>query len=675
MQLIDDKYEILGKLGTGGQGNVYKARHMHLNEYYAVKLIADEIGDVPELVTRFRSEAQTMAKFRHENIVRVHNLITQGGRPYCLVLDFVDGPNLAEYLKGRGPLPPQDALEIARQLASALEHAHGFRVWHRDVKPRNVLIGSVQPWRVLLTDFGIAKIEDSDEHTRSGHMVATTRYAAPEQLGYTRQSGDQRTRLWVDQRTDVFGLGLVLFEMLEGRQFFQEMDLGEIVGWAWDPDKPPVRLTRSVHPKVEELVAQALARDPDERWQTMSAMLHEIGRCQRLVGRPAEQVPTADDSGELSDDNLDAEIRRLERERLRRQAQQARAQLEAACGRAATAGVPPAAPDAVQRAERLQAEGQDALERSLYDQARERFEAAIATLDRASEDVRRRAEAVPRERVLVAREGATAAQKGAERAGAYAHAADAMGAADKLMASADGYLAARLYEDAERDLHEARRAYETAAVAVRVRQVANDMSGTMTRAVTYDSSARDAPALGARSGTPTDRAQRTPVRSPLVYAVVGAIATLLVVGVVSWLGGRPPIAPSPEHPQAPRADTIPDAPPQTTVVSPPVVPEPVVPTTIAPEPAVTTATVAPIAPVQPVTEGKPVEDEAADAPKASDDVRPPRRVSDDDAPKPNRSAGKSARRSSVTRPLAPTPPATSPPAPTPPAHGGWELRK
>jgi tRNA A-37 threonylcarbamoyl transferase component Bud32 len=541
VQLIDDKYEIVAKLGTGGQGRVYKARHAHLGAYYALKLIAEEIGDAPERVTRFRSEAQTMAKFRHENIVRVHNLITRDGRPYCLVLDFVDGPNLGEYLKQHGPLAPQDALEIARELASALEHAHGFRVWHRDVKPRNVLIESVQPWRVLLTDFGIAKIEDSVDRTQPGHLVGTTRYCAPEQLGYTRRRGDDRSPPAVDQRTDVFGLGLLLYEMLEGEQFFHGMDLADIVGWVYDADPQPVTLRRAGHPELERLVVRALSRDPAERHPTMTAMLHEIGRCQRLVGRPAYRAAsTPDDSDELSDDKLDEEIQRLERERLRRQAQHARALLEAARGRAQDAGVPVFAPEALERAGRLQEEAQSALERSLYDRARELFESAVTALDQAAEAARRQADAVPRERVLVAREIAAAARKAAEMAGAQADALDTFAAAERLQASAEGHLDARRYPDAERDFEECRRSYETAAVAVRIRQLRHDENDTATRTLQPSRPLAEVPpaSAAARAARATDDAPAR--RQSLVpYAVAGGLAILVAVTVTLWLGRTP----------------------------------------------------------------------------------------------------------------------------------------
>ena len=681
MQLIDDKYEIVAKLGTGGQGRVYKARHAHLGAYYALKLIAEEIGDAPERVNRFRSEAQTMAKFRHENIVRVHNLITQDGRPYCLVLDFVDGPNLGEYLKQHGPLAPQDALEVARELASALEHAHGFRVWHRDVKPRNVLIESVQPWRVLLTDFGIAKIEDSVDRTQPGHMVGTTRYCAPEQLGYTRRVGDDRSPTAVDQRTDVFGLGLLLYEMLEGEQFFHDMDLADIVGWVYDPDPQPLTLRRAVHPQLERLVVQALSRDPAERHPTMTAMLHEIGRCQRLVGRPAYQAAsTPDDSDDLSDDKLDEEIQRLERERLRRQAQHARALLEAARGRAQDAGVPVFAPEALERAGRLQEEGQSALGRSLYDRARELFESAVTALDQAAETARRQADAVPRERVLVAREVAAAARKAAEMAGAEADALDTFAAAERLQASAEGHLEARRYPDAERDFEECRRSYEAAAVAVRIRQLRDDEDETATRTLRPSRPAAAAPpSIAARAprmtiGTPARK------RSLVPYAVGGALAILVAVAMTLWLGrtpSSPAIAPAvvaPEtRPAASPAKDVAVSPPAVAPTAPeePTEPEAPVPAAVAtPEPAA--AEPRPETAAQPQQSPDrdvvppPAEPAVPAATEPKDATPRVRRVPDVAPSRSRRSTTWRARRDDV---------APVPARPAPPPASGWEVRK
>lgn len=630
MPVIDDKYEIQGKLGTGGQGNVYKAWHRHLNEYYAVKLIADEVADVPELSARFRGEAQTMARFRHENIVRVHDLVIRDGRPYCLVLDLVDGPNLSEHLKSRGPLSLVDALEVARQLASALEHAHGFRVWHRDVKPRNVLIESTQPWRVLLTDFGIAKIESADERTRSGHVVGTMRYAAPEQLGYVRERGERPV---IDQRTDVFGLGLVLFEMIEGRQFFEAMDLGDVVGWAWDPNPAPIVLTRDAHPCVQQLIARALARDPAERWPSMAAMLHEISRCQREVGRPADQAPVADDSDELSDDRLDAEIRRLERERLRRQAQHARAQLEAARSRATTAGVPPAAPDAVGRADRLEAEGQDALGRSLYDQARERFEAAVAELDRAAERARR-------PRPVEGVEAATESRRAAELAGARTHAADAMAIGDRLLADAESERVSGRAAEAERRLDEARRAYDGAAVTARVRADGDATDSSMTRGLPMESPPRRARSLGP-------------------YLVVGAGVLLAVLVRMSSVTGDhpgvpwPPPTVSPSTVAPPATQTVPST--MAAVVT--TTTETAAPSTSTPEPSTTMPVPSTTVPTPTTLPERPTTYSGEPGGKRT-------RAADPRPPRPHR-----PEHASPTPPVAPSPPVQ------PPSRPGWGVDK
>jgi serine/threonine protein kinase len=158
----------------------------------------------------------------------------------------------------------------------------------------------------------------------------------------------------IDQRTDVFGLGLVLFEMLEGHQFFHRMELAEVLHWVWDPAMSPPRLTVSTHAAVERLAVRALARDPADRFPTMAEMSVEIERCLRLIDGSGS---IASDSAGLSDEQLQEAIARLERERLRRQAQQAQARLEAAQHRADTVGAERIDPDAVRRALRFQEKG------------------------------------------------------------------------------------------------------------------------------------------------------------------------------------------------------------------------------------------------------------------------------------------------------------------------------
>jgi serine/threonine-protein kinase len=247
--LIAGKYEILGKIGQGGMGTVYKVRHTTLDSVFALKVLPDISADNPELVGRFQREARIMAKLKHDNIVRVFELAHERD-VHCLVMDFIDGPTLAQHMRSVGLLSSLDALEIARQVGRALAYAHSRGVVHRDVKPSNVLIESTDPMRVLLSDFGIAKVEDAGERTRTGSLLGSLRYSAPEQL-----SGEDVAK--IDARADVFALGLVIYEMFEGKAFHANRGEGEIYRrMLYDQAPIAPEFSRPVPPGVAALVTE-----------------------------------------------------------------------------------------------------------------------------------------------------------------------------------------------------------------------------------------------------------------------------------------------------------------------------------------------------------------------------------------------------------------------------------
>ena len=336
---IDPRYEILCSRDAGGQGVVYKARHTALNQHRALKVLDTSIAGDPSFLDRFRTEGQVMAKFRHPHIVPVHDLILRDGHPYCLVLDYIDGPNLGEYLRMHGPLPVADAVEVARQLAGALAHAHRRRVLHRDVKPRNILIRSDQPWHILLTDFGIAKLQDAEDLARPSTCVGTLRYSAPEQLGYAPT---------IDQRADIFALGLVLFEMIEGRRFFNHRDDAGILAWVFGTHTTPISFARSIPGDLRSLIASMLSRDPEQRPQNMKAVLAALTGCLPSLGSTSDgpaPLKTQEQVADATDEQLEEEIDRLVRERERRRPPQAHGHAGAADVRdEATAPLPAPTP-------------------------------------------------------------------------------------------------------------------------------------------------------------------------------------------------------------------------------------------------------------------------------------------------------------------------------------------
>ena len=208
-QVLSGRYEIHRKLARGGMAEVYLARDRSLDRPVAVKVLFPEFATDPAFVERFRREAQAAANLSHPNIVGVYDWGTEGGT-YFIVMEFVDGQSLAEVMRTAGPLHPRRAAEIAFEVAGALGFAHAKGVVHRDVKPGNVIISSSGVSKV--TDFGIARAlsSPSEDLTQAGSVMGTATYFSPEQAqGFA-----------VDARSDLYSLGVVLFEMVTGRPPF-----------------------------------------------------------------------------------------------------------------------------------------------------------------------------------------------------------------------------------------------------------------------------------------------------------------------------------------------------------------------------------------------------------------------------------------------------------------------
>jgi serine/threonine-protein kinase len=269
-------YRITAKLGAGGMGEVYRAEDTKLGRDVAIKALPAGMTDAPERLSRFRREAQLLASLNHPHIASIHGVEESEGRLF-LVLELVEGDDLSERLK-RGPLPVEEALAIARQVAEALEEAHEKGVIHRDLKPANIKVTSDGNVKVL--DFGLAKALAADESqpdhshsptfslaaTREGVLLGTAAYMSPEQA----------KGLAVDKRTDIFSFGCVLYELLTGRKAFQGDVVSEILAsvLAREPDLGlvPTRL----HPRLKELLHRSLEKDPKKRWQAVGDLRVEI---------------------------------------------------------------------------------------------------------------------------------------------------------------------------------------------------------------------------------------------------------------------------------------------------------------------------------------------------------------------------------------------------------------
>ena len=265
------QYQILEEIGRGGMAVVYKAHQPALERYVAIKVLPQQFTFDREFVERFLREARAAARLNHPHIVTIHD-VGQAGGTYYIVMEYLKGPSLVDLLRQRGALPPQQAAQVVAQVASALDYAHQQGFVHRDVKPSNVLLGAGGVAK--LTDFGIVKAAEGTRLTQTGTLLGTPEYMSPEQA----------KGLGVDHRTDIYSLGVVAYEMLTGRVPFQaESTLALLHKVAYDP-LPPIRHTRPDLPAgVEEVLAKALAKEPDERYGTVSAFVDALGRALELT--------------------------------------------------------------------------------------------------------------------------------------------------------------------------------------------------------------------------------------------------------------------------------------------------------------------------------------------------------------------------------------------------------
>jgi len=266
--LIADRYELEELVGSGGMSRVYKARDRLLDRNVALKVLHEHHVDDAEYVERFRREARAVAQLSHPNIVTVIDRGESEGRQF-IVFEYIDGENLKELLDREGPLPVADALELTLGIARALSFAHEHGLVHRDVKPQNVILNG--DGRPKVTDFGIARSLDVHKGvTQTGTVLGTSNYIAPEQA-----SGER-----VDAQTDVYALGVVLFELLTGEVPFDGENFVAVAMRHINEPAPDVRERRGdVPPRVAAAVDRALAKDRRDRYPSMAAFGAELEAC------------------------------------------------------------------------------------------------------------------------------------------------------------------------------------------------------------------------------------------------------------------------------------------------------------------------------------------------------------------------------------------------------------
>src|SRR4051812_39883496 len=266
-QVFNDRYEVQRRIARGGMADVYLARDLLLDRPVALKVLFPEFATDPSFVERFRREAQSAANLSHPNIVNVYDSGEANGT-YFIVMEYVEGRSLSQILRDEGPLSPDRAADITTDIAAALGFAHRNGVIHRDVKPGNVLISPIG--QVKVTDFGIARAVSTQENlTQTGTVMGTATYFSPEQA-----RGEQ-----VDPRSDVYSLGIVLYETLTGKPPFSgENPVAVAYKHVQEVPAPPREATPAIPVSLEAITLKALAKNPANRYQSADELAADLRR-------------------------------------------------------------------------------------------------------------------------------------------------------------------------------------------------------------------------------------------------------------------------------------------------------------------------------------------------------------------------------------------------------------
>jgi eukaryotic-like serine/threonine-protein kinase len=262
--LLAQRYEVLSLLGEGGMGAVYKARDVELGRVVALKVIRPELARNRAILDRFKQELILATQVTHRNVVRIYDLGEAEGIKF-ITMEYVEGENLALVLHQRTKLPPKEAVALIEQVCRALEAAHNVGVIHRDLKPQNIM------WekggRILVMDFGLAKTLEGDRMTQTGAMVGTMEYMSPEQaLAHN-----------LDQRSDIFSLGLIFYELLTGQTPFRaDSALASLIKRTQERVVPVSELDNTVPAALSQIVSRCLERDLTLRYQSASELLADL---------------------------------------------------------------------------------------------------------------------------------------------------------------------------------------------------------------------------------------------------------------------------------------------------------------------------------------------------------------------------------------------------------------
>jgi serine/threonine protein kinase/tetratricopeptide (TPR) repeat protein len=263
---IAGRFEVLGELGRGGMGTVYRVLDTKINEVIALKLLKPEVAADARVVERFKNELRLARKIIHKNVCRVYDINEAEGVLF-ITMEYVPGENLRSLIREGHPLPPGKAIEIVRQVGEGLAEAHRLGVVHRDLKPQNIMVGKDAGIHIM--DFGIARLMGVSEFTEAGTIIGTPDYMSPEQV-------EGRT---VDPRSDIYSLGVILYEMVTGRvPFTGETALSVAVKHKTERPADPRTLNAQVSPALDDLILRCMEKDPEARPQKAEDLIGELAR-------------------------------------------------------------------------------------------------------------------------------------------------------------------------------------------------------------------------------------------------------------------------------------------------------------------------------------------------------------------------------------------------------------
>jgi len=270
-RLLDGKYQILDRLGIGGMGEIFKVRHIHLNELRVIKIMRPNVAADDQGLQRFLQEARTSTMIKHKNLAMLYDFAQLEDGSYYMVWEFIDGTNIQKWIGQNGPMPPRLTVEISVQALMGLDHLHSMGLIHRDISPENIMLSQDHHGKLLVKviDFGIAKQlaegESGQGLTQTGMFLGKLKYASPEQAGFLKE-GEH-----LDPRSDLYSFGIVMYEMLAGRAPFQATNPhGYILKHVTEKPAPIQELNPDVKvpAQLESIIMKSLEKSRDNRYET-----------------------------------------------------------------------------------------------------------------------------------------------------------------------------------------------------------------------------------------------------------------------------------------------------------------------------------------------------------------------------------------------------------------------